>query len=191
MQSINTEYFEDMYAADPDPWRFASSSYEAEKYSDTLRAVEGRIYDNVLEVGCSIGVLTSLLSNVSRRLTAIDVSHLALEQARRRCVDLEHVNFGTSKLPAEAPSGPFDFVLLSEVCYYWSADDLERAKNALISACSLKAEFLLVHWTPFVESYPLTGDAVHEAFMQDERFTHLYGHRAERYRLDHFILRSR
>jgi SAM-dependent methyltransferase len=190
VKSLQAEYFEKIYAADPDPWRFATSEYEVEKYRDTARTLEGRIYKNVLEVGCSIGVLTKLLSSFAQHLTAVDISKLAIELARRRCADLKHVDFQMSRLPEIAPPGPFDLIVLSEVCYYWSDEDLQRAKDALIASCNTQAEFVLVHWTPFVESYPQTGDAVHEAFLQDPRFMHIKGHRAERYRLDHCMLRT-
>ena len=46
---------------------------------------------------------------------------------------------------------------------------------------------LLVHWTPFVHDYPLTGDQVHEAFLDRNDglpLRHLGGEQADRYRLD-------
>ena len=41
-QSLSAEYFERLYAKDPDPWRFASSEYERRKYAASLRALEDR-----------------------------------------------------------------------------------------------------------------------------------------------------
>ena len=32
-------YFEQLYASDPDPWRFATSDYERDKYAATLDAL--------------------------------------------------------------------------------------------------------------------------------------------------------
>ena len=57
-QTISPDYFEDLYAADIDPWKFASSGYEREKYAQTLAALPEARYPRALEVGCSIGVLT-------------------------------------------------------------------------------------------------------------------------------------
>ena len=189
MKTLEAEYFETMYAKDRDPWRFASSPYEAEKYRDTINALEARTYRHMLEVGCSIGVLTELLACRSDYLTAIDISAIALAEAQKRCRYIPQVHFEMSALPQQAPMGCFDLVVLSEVCYYWSADDLHAAKEALLAVSDVEAGFLLVHWTPFVESYPQTGDAVHEAFLQDDRFVHMHGHRAEQYRLDYLMLR--
>ena len=49
---------------------------------------------------------------------------------------------------------------------------------------------LLVHWTPPVHDYPLTGDEVHNFFLQKTNdngpLRHLAGQRHETYRLDLF-----
>jgi len=50
---------------------------------------------------------------------------------------------------------------------------------------------LLVHWTPYVPDYPLTGDEVHDSFLAyagqaGSKLRHLTGSRAEQYRLDLF-----
>jgi hypothetical protein len=37
--SLAPDYFESLYADDPDPWRFASSAYERNKYETTLAAL--------------------------------------------------------------------------------------------------------------------------------------------------------
>ena len=36
-QTLRPEYFDALYAADPDPWNFAASPYEQDKYALTLR----------------------------------------------------------------------------------------------------------------------------------------------------------
>jgi hypothetical protein len=36
-QTLSPEYFDALYAADPDPWKFAASPYERAKYTLTLR----------------------------------------------------------------------------------------------------------------------------------------------------------
>ena len=36
-QTLRPEYFDALYAADPDPWKFAASPYERTKYTLTLR----------------------------------------------------------------------------------------------------------------------------------------------------------
>jgi hypothetical protein len=35
-ERLGPAFFDDLYATDPDPWRFESSPYEAEKYDATI-----------------------------------------------------------------------------------------------------------------------------------------------------------
>src|SRR6478609_8966907 len=60
--SLPPDYFERVYREADDPWRFASSPYEAAKYAATLAAVPRARYRNAFEIGCSIGVLTERLA---------------------------------------------------------------------------------------------------------------------------------
>ena len=48
--SLTPSYFEGLYAADPDPWRFATSDYERDKYAATLAALPRRHYARALDV---------------------------------------------------------------------------------------------------------------------------------------------
>ena len=85
--------------------------------------------------------------------------------------------------------GQFDRVVLSEVGYYWPADDLVKAVDKINAALLADAWLLLVHWTAPVADYPLDGDAVHEHFMEHVgrgRLRHAHGQRHPQYRLDLF-----
>jgi hypothetical protein len=39
-QTLRPEYFDALYTADPDPWKFAASPYERDKYALTLGAMQ-------------------------------------------------------------------------------------------------------------------------------------------------------
>lgn len=41
--SLGRDYFEDLYGHKLDPWRFATSDYEHEKYDATLGALPRRV----------------------------------------------------------------------------------------------------------------------------------------------------
>ncbi len=95
-------------------------------------------------------------------------------------------------IPNDFPNENFDLILFSEVGYFLSRDDLEIAKEKMINALSPKGHLLMVHWTPVVEEFPLTGDEVHELFIKSagneksDPLIHLYGRREDQYRLDLF-----
>jgi len=184
--SLPPAYFEDVYGANADPWCFETSPYEAAKYAATLAALPRSRYSRAFEIGCSIGVLTERLGARCDDLLAVDVVESVLARARDRCAHLPHVRFARLRVPEAFPDGQFDLILVSEVGYYWSRDDLARSRERIMTALAPAGHLLLVHWTPPVHDYPLTGDEVHDTFLVVPELRHLEGRREERYRLDLF-----
>jgi predicted TPR repeat methyltransferase len=182
-ESLDTDYFARVYAESPDPWDFATSGYENEKYRATIRELGPRRFRSGFEIGCSIGVLTSMLANRCDALLAVDINERALEAARERCALLANVRFRRMTFPRDAPAEPFDLIVVSEVAYYWSDGDLQSAIDVIAGAAP-GGTVELVHFLPKVDDYVRDGDAVHAAFLADPRFEPLRQLRAERYRID-------
>ena len=90
------------------------------------RLCRNRVIDSALEVGCSIGVLTRLLASRCDAVLAIDAARTPLVEAKRRCADLPGVRFEQMFVPEQWPNGVFDLILLSEVVYYLSREDVDR-----------------------------------------------------------------
>ena len=184
--SLPPAYFDDLYGRDSDPWRFETSEYERGKYADTLSVLDRSRYGRVLEVGCSIGVLTELLAPRADLLVATDVANAALEAARRRLGDAPRVEFRLASLPDRTPEGPFDLIVLSEVLYYLSRADLRRAADSATARLAPGGEVLLVHWLGETPDYPLTGDEAADGFLDAAcpPLTIVRRWRRERYRLE-------
>jgi SAM-dependent methyltransferase len=181
--SLSREYFDAVYANADDPWSFATSAYEAEKYGRSLAALAPH-YRRAFEIGCSIGVFTHRLADRCDNLLAIDVSERALDLAKERCADRPQVWLERMEFPREAPRDPFDLVTCCEVAYYWSDADLAAARDRIAALLVPGGDLLLVHWLPHVDDYVRDGDAVHAFFLADERFARITQHRATKYRLD-------
>lgn len=183
-------YFDNVYKASNDPWNFATSDYERAKYEATIAALPQKHYANAFEIGCSIGVLSEMLAVRCDALLSVDVSELPLKTARERLAKYPQVTVAQRSIPADFPAGPFSLMVLSEVGYYLSVDDLRLARTKIIANLAAGGDLVLVHWTPPVPDYPLTGDQVHDLFMvmagPDQPLTHLQHQRAETYRLDVF-----
>ena len=185
-KSLDSEYFKDVYEANDDPWNFETSEYEAEKYAATILSLPRKHYENVLEVGCSIGVLTQLLAQKSTLLLAIDVSEKALDLAAKRCENLSNTTFKKMNFPEELPDESYDLMMISEVAYYLSAADWQFAILGLYERLLPKGNIVLVHWLPVVHDYPQTGDEVHNSFekLMKDKMTNVFSTRAENYRID-------
>lgn len=185
---LERDYFEDLYAADEDPWRFATSAYEQDKYAQTVAALEGRRFSRGLEVGCSIGVLTERLDGVCDELVAVDVSERAVATAHERLAGRAGVEVERRSLPEEVPDGPFDLIVCSEVLYYFDAELLSRLLDELVARLEAGGSLLAVHWRPETRTYPLRGDEVHELLRARSELELGFSESTKHYLLDRFDL---
>ena len=167
--SLPADYFDRLYAEEPDPWGFATRWYEQRKYALTLAALPAPSYGRGLELGCSIGVLTAALAGRCETLVAVDPSAAALEQARRRVP--AGVELRQGRVPADWPGGSYDLVVVSEVGYYLHEADLERLLDLVERDLAPGGVVVACHWRHPVADYPLTGDAVHRALARWPRLS--------------------
>lgn len=155
------EYFADMYAQSPDPWRLAERWYEQRKYAITVAMLPMPEYRHAFEPGCSVGVLTELLSTRCARVTATDIvpEALAATGARLRSAGRSgRVILRTLSLDEAWPEDDFDLVVLSEVAYYLSAGALHAVLDRECSRLTAGTTVVASHWRHPVEDYPLSGD---------------------------------
>ncbi len=182
---VTPEHFDRLYASDPDPWKFATSEYERDKYAATLAALPRPRFARAFEVGCSIGVLTRQLAARCNAILAVDVADAALGGAAARCRDQSHVQFARMVVPQDWPPGAFDLILFSEVLYY--LDDADRAAAARLSLQSLSpgGAMVLVNWHGPTDGF-CTGDDAAEAMIAAcaPALRPVTQQRAEKYRLD-------
>ena len=178
-------YFEQLYTRDPDPWRFATSDYEREKYAATLAALPPGRFARAFEVGCSIGVLTRELAPLCDGLLAAEISETALRQAEARCRDQPWVEFAAMAVPDEWPEGAFNLVLFSEVLYYLGIDGIRTAAGRTLDSLAPGGTVVLVNWHGPTDG-ACTGDEAADLFISDcrPRLVPTLQKRAEKYRLD-------
>lgn len=181
--SLNTDYFDQLYADNPDPWRMVSNEYEDAKYAATLAALPRVRYQHAIEIGCSVGVLTARLATRCDDLLATDVAQAALDQAAMRCRGLP-VRFALSSLPDSPPPGQFDLIMLSEVLYYFDEADIARIAEAVRNMATPDADIMLVHWLGETPDYPLSGEEAVAAFEAAGNWQVMQRAQTRQYRLD-------
>ncbi|RPA12363.1 class I SAM-dependent methyltransferase [Gordonia sp. OPL2] len=185
-ESLPDRYFHDMYAADDDPWGFTDRWYERRKYAMTLAALTRPRYHRVFEPGCSIGVLSALLAERADHVVCTDVSPRAVELATGRLVGFgNRVDVAVGDVLHDWPDDHFDLIVLSEMLYYLSPDDLDVVIGRLPGALTPSGEVIAVHWRHEVPDYPQTGDAVHDR-LRTSSLHHVGGYRDADLRLDVF-----
>ena len=117
-------HFERLYRTDPDPWHYAASPYEQQKFAATLAGLQSTRYASAIEVGCSIGVLSARLRHRCDRYLGLDLSPTALRLARRRLAHYPNVSLRQVEVPRRWPRRRADLIVLSEILYYLSPDEL-------------------------------------------------------------------
>ena len=178
LSPTSAEFFETMYAEREDPWEFASSQYERDRYAAIVRALGNRRYRRAFEPGCSIGILTPQLAAFCDRVEAMDISPTAAARARARCERLPNVQVLCGSLPEMIPDGEIDLVVFSEIGYYFTEIQLYSVARRLVKQISPQGTFLAVHWLGSSQDHVLDGDRVHSvmktipnlSLMQSERF---------------------
>jgi 2-polyprenyl-3-methyl-5-hydroxy-6-metoxy-1,4-benzoquinol methylase len=189
-QTLPEAYFNDVYQNNDDPWDFETSAYELNKYKTTINALIRDTYRNAFEIGCSIGVLSEMLAGRCEKLLSVDAAEAPLVKARKRLQSCGQVEFAKMAVPQAFPDQQFDLILMSEVGYYLSMPDLEILQEKILLHLQKEGQLLLVHWTPEVHDYPLTGDQVHESFISlsgtDKPLKQVFSLRDKTFRLDSF-----
>ena len=185
-ERLDREYFEDLYEQLPDPWGFETSPYERKKYERTLGVLQGRRYRRALEVGCSIGVFTTMLAPFCDEVRAVDVSEKAVAAARNRLAGFPHARVERRRLPEQTPEGPFDLIVVSEVLYYWPEEVMLAALRRFEEVLAPGGVLLAVHWRKETKTYPLQGDEVHALLLEHTRLTNTTAIVEPEYRLDLF-----
>jgi SAM-dependent methyltransferase len=195
-KTLDASYFNDLYSQNPDPWNFEHSEYEHTKYARTLGMISEMRFENAFEIGCSNGKLSESLAVQCKRLLAVDSSSIAVANATHRLSGFENVRVEEMEIPWQFPDDTFDLILLSEVGYFFTENDLRAVCEKIISVLEPQGHLLLVHWTGRVDEFPLTGDRVHHLFSEysgDDELSplaHLKNATDAQYRMDLFMKRG-
>ena len=159
--SLGSERFDARYRAEPDPWGYETSDYERRKYERTLLEVP-EATGRALEIGCSIGVFTEMLSGCCREVVAIDFSPVAVERSRERTRDLHGVVVERADLREGLPGGTFELIVCSEVLYYLGPADVRASLERIEAALAPGGRLLSVNWRGGDPEAPLEAEQVEE-----------------------------
>ncbi len=178
-ETLDRGHFDGLYDQSPDPYGFTSRWYETRKYALSLAMLPWPRYRRAFEPGCSIGVLTAQLAARCDSLLSCDGSAVAVATARERTAQFPQVTVEQRLVPADWPidGAQFDLIVLSELLYYLSDEDLARTVGLAVDALAEGGTLLAVHWRRLVPFHPQTGDGAHAALARRPELTLLADHR--------------
>lgn len=174
--------FDAVHADRDDPWSVTDSAYERAKRAMLLGHLPEVRYSHILELGCSIGVLSRELAEHARWVTAIDASRKALERAKRQTPD--GIRFVHGTIPFEWPEGNFDCVVLSETGFYLSRLQLHRVLRRIDACTAPRFTLVLCHLRGEIDDWPLDADEVHDSCLSYWPHRRIEFHHDAEYRLD-------
>lgn len=154
-----------MYAEAADPWQLESRWYEQRKYAITTALLPYPRFRHAFEPGCSVGVLTEKLLLRCDHVTSTDISIGALDATNTRVTAAgarERVTLLRGSLDQPWPAGPFDLVVLSEVCYYLQPELLREVLDREVPRLAPAATIVAAHWRHKVDEYPMAGDRAND-----------------------------
>lgn len=125
---MDNNTFDDIHDSALDGWGFSfrrSQLYRFKKYLDML--IKNNIKGKILEIACSTGFFTNLMSNSVKNIEikAVDISQIAIDKAKKK---YPNIDFSVQKLPDVNFEGEsFDCVTAIEVLSY--LDDEGRMQS--------------------------------------------------------------
>lgn len=155
---------DELHRATPDPWGVDERWYEHRKRQLTLAALPRTRFRRALEVGCSRGALAEDLAARCEEIVAVDQSAVAVHAARKRLARVDGASVAEMDVPGQWPTGRFDLVVVSEVGYFLSPNDLDLLIERIAGSLEDDGIVLLCHWRHPVAGWVLDGPGVHERF---------------------------
>lgn len=169
-----SQYFEAMYEESDDPWDYANRWYEKRKRQICMSVLPKMSFEHALEIGCANGFLSELLAKRCQKLLCIDANPKAIQLAKQRLENADHVEFKQQRIPNEFPIGSFDLIVVSEILYYLSKSEVTACLEKIKTLLSKEGVVLSCHWRYPIEGFELNGNTVHELLKTELNLHHSF-----------------
>lgn len=156
-----------------DPYQL-SRSKESLKFQKAFQLLAGTQCKEALEIGCGEGATTAYLIPFAERITAIDISDVAIQRARRH--NYPNVYFRQADIFVEQLPKTFDLIFCSEVLYYFEPTQLKQVVNKIAQQLKPEGLLLLIHHRSIkddssgLDLKEIGAKTVHESFAEDSQF---------------------
>ncbi|WP_412750728.1 class I SAM-dependent methyltransferase [Krasilnikovia sp. M28-CT-15] len=182
-QTASLDHFTNLYLAKDDPWDTATKWHDQRKYAVAVASLPRERYRRCYEPGCSIGLLTRLLAPRCDEILAVDCVSAAVRQAADAVREFPHVRVREAMLPADLPDGTFDLIVIGDLLYYLSAEDLAALLDGLFDRLEPGGDLVAVHFRDR-QGGNYDGFNVHEAVGARPGLQRLVHHEDEWFVLD-------
>jgi SAM-dependent methyltransferase len=182
--SVSLDHFIGLYLAKDDPWDVATKWHDRRKYAVTVASLPRERYRRCYEPGASIGTLSRMLAERCDEVLATDSVPEAVDLARRNTADLPNVRVERAELPADLPDGRFDLVVIGDLLYYLSGDDLTATLDGLTARLEPGGDLVSVHFRDRENGGAYDGFNAHASLLATAGLEHVVHHEDEWFLLD-------
>ncbi len=181
----SAQAFDLLYSQSIDPWGFEVPHYryQRRKYDTLVSLLPDRQFQNTLDLGCGIGLLSQRLAAHSKKVLGLDVSKVAIAAARQRLAGVDNIAFDqadVTNLPAQL-DGAFDLVVVADVLYYLQPMSDEVLKKTATRIAELLKPggicLLANHFFFDVDPDSRLSRRIHQAFIWSPAFRTVAEHR--------------
>jgi predicted TPR repeat methyltransferase len=145
-ESFSEEHFTGLYLAKDDPWDNATKWSDQRKYAVMLASLRQPRYRRAYEPGCAVGIFTRMLAARCDEILAVDAVDEAVAQARAAVAGDPHVRVEKALLPQQLPDGTFDLIVVGDLLYYLSAEDLMALLDGLAARLEPGGDLVAAHF---------------------------------------------
>lgn len=147
---------------DADPWGYESHWYEARRRQLIAAMLPSQQLGDILELGCSTGLITELLAPRSQHVLALELSYPAVERAQQRLQPFPHVRIQHADVRTDWPAQRFDGFLLCDLGYYLEQPHLEGLAQRIRDSAKAHSFVLAAHWRHAFAQVVTATDQVHK-----------------------------
>jgi hypothetical protein len=183
-KSVSLDYFTGLYLAKDDPWDVGTKWHDLRKYAVTVASLPRERYRRCYEPGASIGTLSRMLAGRCDEVLATDSVPEAVDLALRNTADLPNVRVERAELPADLPGGLFDLVVIGDLLYYLSGDDLTATLDGLVDRLEPGGDLVSVHFRDRENGGNYDGFNAHAALLATAGLEPVVHHEDEWFLLD-------
>jgi 2-polyprenyl-3-methyl-5-hydroxy-6-metoxy-1,4-benzoquinol methylase len=183
-KSVSLDHFIGLYEAKDDPWDVATKWHDRRKFAVTVASLPRERYRRCYEPGASIGTLSRMLAGRCDEVLTTDSVPEAVELARQNTADLPNVRVERAELPADLPDGVFDLVVIGDLLYYLSGDDLTATLDGLTRCLEPGGDLVSVHFRDRENGGSYDGHNAHAALLATAGLEHVVHHEDEWFVLD-------
>jgi SAM-dependent methyltransferase len=174
----NAQSLDLLYEDRKDPWGLDSPHfrYQQIKYAGMLSLLPSRRYKRALDLGCGLGTLTHRLCNHADSVLGIDVSRVAIAQAKRQTAEQSKLEFqqGDALNLRRDLDNAFDLVVIADTLYYLSplSDEVLQTVRGRVAGLLVPGGTLLLvnHFILKLDPGSRWSPKIHEVFRSASNF---------------------